>query len=241
MGTVWHPWTGLRRWRRWATLTGTMDPELDVIANGPERGVARSRTRPTKKWRSARLRWAGPVAAVLLLVAVAVFAATRPDAGREPVAAPSTKTTTNPIKAPPSLVAGPIPAPDNRPETTAPMPLYKEAVRALGPAGQGVPVETIELIGSDYRRGQATLGVFGHQISGTVNVDLVCVGTGTTLVWIQDQTGESVSGPPARLDCANPEPARLTGTVNGYSVYASPDPHTVAVLAYVATVTVEIG
>jgi hypothetical protein len=217
-----------------------MEPEPDVITNGRVQrprahdGDANAPAHPTGpvSWRTARLRWVGPVAAVLLL-AVAVFVATLPNGGPEPVAAPSPTTKT--LKAPPSLVMGPTPTPDNRPETSAPSPLFKDAVRALGPAGEGRIVSAVELLGSDYRRGEASLGVFEELTQGPVTVDLVCVGTGTTRVWIQDQSGRSGAGSPSSLDCAHPSPVRLSTTISGagYYVYANPDPQTVAVLAYV--------
>jgi hypothetical protein len=207
-----------------------MESERDIITNGLER-------------RGARLRWAGPVAAGALLAAAAVFVATRPDGAAEPAAAPPTtnasRTTTSPAKLPPTFA--PPPQPDNRPEASAPQRLYADAQRALVPTGQA-GVAMIELIGSDYRRGEVAFDVFGQRMPGTMNVDLVCVGTGTTRVWIQGQNGESIAGPPVVLDCANPQPARLTSTngAAGFTMYANPDPNTVAVLAYVAIATVEI-
>jgi len=207
-----------------------MESEPDIITNGLER-------------RGARLRWAGPVAAGALLAAAAVFVATRPDGAAEPAAAPPTtnasRTTTSPAKLPPTFA--PPPQPDNRPEASAPQRLYADAQRALVPTGQA-GVAMIELIGSDYRRGEVAFDVFAQRMPGTINVDLVCAGTGTTRVWIQGQNGESISGPPVVLDCADPQPARLTSTngAAGFTMYANPDPNTVAVLAYVAIATIEI-
>jgi hypothetical protein len=44
------------------------------------------------------------------------------------------------------------------------------------------------------------------------------------------------------LDCTNPRPTRLTGTVSdaGFFVYADLDPNTVAVLAYLRMVSISV-
>jgi hypothetical protein len=230
-----------------------MEPELDVIANGRERHVPRAHTPndptapidPTDgpRRRVPRLRWAGPVAAVLLLAAVAVFVATRPG---EPDATAAEKVAAAPTTAPPKppLSFEPQPQPDNRPVATVPAALHKNAVLALGPAREGVTVSVVDLIGSDYRSGKSSLGVLeeAQAVASSVTVDLVCVGTGTARVWIQGQSGGSDAGPPTLIDCANPEPARITRTMTaaGFFVYANLDPQTVAVLAYVAIISVEI-
>jgi hypothetical protein len=84
--------------------------------------------------------------------------------------------------------------------------------------------------------------VFGQRMQGTVNVDLACAGTGTASVWIQDQSGESDAGPPTLLDCANPRLVRLTSTISGsdFFVYAKLDPNTVAVLAYLPSISISV-
>ena len=231
-----------------------MEPELDVITNGRERQAPRPRARaddeagapvdptgpPTRP--SARLRWAGPVAGVLLLGAVAVFVATRPGGVPEPVAAPTTTRTTT-ARVPPADDAGALvaPPPDDRPEATVDQASFAEVVRIL--AADEVRVSMIGLIGSDYRGGSDAVAMQTDVTPGKLSIAVACVGTGTTRVWLQDGGAGSPAGPPTVLDCRRSGKAQLNATISDtfYSVYIEPDHRTVAVFGFVDVAQFGVG